>query len=69
MESVIYEIRDRIAYVTINRPEKANALNFVTLSELEHVAHSFRDDIETRVVIRPTTVYRRYNIQRISWNF
>lgn len=40
-----------VATVTINRPEKANALNFVTLSELEHVAHSFRDDIETRVVI------------------
>ena len=40
-----------IAIVTINRPEKANALNYATLLELEHVALDFREDIETRAVI------------------
>ena len=42
---------EMVATVTINRPEKANALNYVTLSELEHAALSFREDIDTRVVI------------------
>lgn len=37
--------------VTIHRPEKANALNYATLLELEHVALGFREDIETRAVI------------------
>ncbi len=40
-----------IATVTFNRPDKANALNFDHLSEIEHVALSFRDDADTRVVI------------------
>tara|TARA_A100001037_G_scaffold295877_1_gene315588 strand:- start:320 stop:1108 length:789 start_codon:yes stop_codon:yes gene_type:complete len=40
-----------IATVTFNRPDKANALNYDHLSEIEHVALSFRDDAETRAVI------------------
>lgn len=40
-----------IATVTFNRPDKANALNFEHLSEIEHVALSFREDADTRVVI------------------
>ena len=40
-----------IATVTFNRPDKANALNYDHLAEVEHVALSFRDDAETRVVI------------------
>ena len=40
-----------IATVTFNRPEKANALHFGHLAEIEDVALSFRDDADTRVVI------------------
>ena len=40
-----------IATVTFNRPEKANALNFAILCEIEHAALTFREDIDTRVVI------------------
>lgn len=40
-----------IATVTFNRPEKANALNFEHLVEIEDVALSFREDPDTRVVI------------------
>jgi len=40
-----------IAQVTFNRPEKANALNFDHLLEIETAALEFRDDLETRVVI------------------
>jgi len=40
-----------VATVTLNRPDKANALNFKLLSEIEEVALGFREDVETRVVI------------------
>ncbi len=40
-----------VARVTFNRPDKANALHFDHLSEIEAVAHSFRDEAEIRVVI------------------
>lgn len=42
---------DHVAIVTMNRPEKANALNYEHLEEIEDVAFAFRDDAETRVVI------------------
>lgn len=40
-----------IACVTFNRPEKANALNYGLVMEIEAAALSFRDDVTTRVVI------------------
>ena len=42
---------DHVATVTINRPEKMNALSFEVLEELEEVAWSFRTDGDTRVVV------------------
>jgi enoyl-CoA hydratase len=43
--------QDHIATVTFNRPEKANALNYTHLEEIEQASLAFRDDAETRVVI------------------
>ncbi len=40
-----------IATVEFNRPDKANALHYDHLAEIEDAALSFRDDPETRVVI------------------
>jgi len=34
LQSLIYEVRDKVAYVTINRPTKMNALNRAVLREL-----------------------------------
>ena len=45
------ERRDRIATVTFNRPDRANALNYEHLAEIEDAALAFRDDAETRAVI------------------
>lgn len=50
-EHLTIEKKDHVATVTFNRPAKANALNFQHLAEIEDAALSFRDDVETRVVI------------------
>lgn len=50
-EHLIIEKKDHLATVTFNRPEKANALNYSHLAEIESAALSFRDDADTRVVI------------------
>ncbi len=40
-----------VAFVRFNRPKTANSLNYDHLNEIEHCAHSFRDDGNTRVVV------------------
>ena len=50
-EHLIIERKGHVALVTFNRPQRANALNFDHLAEIEAAALSFRDDVETRVVI------------------
>ena len=45
------ERREAIAIVTLNRPERANALGYDLTQELEHCALALREDIATRVVI------------------
>lgn len=40
-----------IASVTLNRPERRNALSPDMLADLERVATEFRDDLDTRIVI------------------
>jgi enoyl-CoA hydratase len=50
-ENLVYEIADRIATVTINRPKVLNALNLTTIAELEAAFRVARDDAAVRVVI------------------
>jgi len=49
--ALIYEKRDKIAYITINRPEAKNALDPVTLKELADAWIDFRDDPNVWVAI------------------
>ena len=37
LQNVLYEARNRIAYVTVNRPKVLNALNDQTMEELKHI--------------------------------
>ncbi len=50
-ETLRLEKRDRIAYATINRPEKHNAITGRVIGDLEDCFHALRDDTEVRVVI------------------
>jgi enoyl-CoA hydratase len=50
-ESILLERRDGIARVTLNRPEKLNALSGDLLDELEQACDELEADYETRVVI------------------
>lgn len=50
-ENTLLERRGRVALLTINRPEKLNALNIATRKELADALDELRDDSEIRVVI------------------
>jgi enoyl-CoA hydratase len=50
-ETILLDRRDRVAVITINRPEKRNALNIQTRAEGAAVLDELRNDDSVRVVI------------------
>ena len=50
-DEVLYEKKGRIAYVTINRPERRNALNLPAMRLLAMAWTDFREDPETWIAI------------------
>jgi enoyl-CoA hydratase len=50
-ENLLYEKRDRIGFITFNRPKLLNALNRRTMEELNQVLIAVREDVDVRVVI------------------
>jgi enoyl-CoA hydratase/carnithine racemase len=50
-EYILFERRDRIAVITINRPDRMNAINPQTSAELHDAWSRFRDDPELWVAI------------------
>ncbi|MBU1740005.1 MAG: enoyl-CoA hydratase/isomerase family protein [Proteobacteria bacterium] len=51
METLIYEVKDDIGRLTLNRPEALNAINQTMLDELEAFWAQRRHDLDTRVII------------------
>ena len=51
LKNLLYEVLDNIATITINRPDKLNALNHDTLSELNLVVEKIKTDESVHVVI------------------
>lgn len=51
MEPIIYEKRDHIGYVTLNRPEVLNCFNYDTLKLLGCIVEEIHTDKEVRAVI------------------
>src|SRR5258706_3512250 len=50
-KSFLYEERDRIATITLNRPERLNAITFEVYHELTDFFAKLRDEKDVRVVI------------------
>jgi enoyl-CoA hydratase len=50
-ENLLYEKRDRIGFVTFNRPKVLNALNRKTMEELRDILIAAREDDDVRVLI------------------
>jgi enoyl-CoA hydratase len=50
-ENLLYEKRDSIAFITLNRPKVLNALNRQTLEELQRALVEAREDAAVRVLI------------------
>jgi len=50
-ENLLYEKRDRIGFITFNRPKVLNALNRKTMEELRDILTAAREDDEVRVLI------------------
>ena len=49
--NILFEKKNAIVYVTVNRPKVLNALNMATMEELRTAFHDIKDDAEVRVVI------------------
>ena len=49
--NLIYSIQDRVNTISINRPEKLNALNIETFSEIDHAIKSSVANSEVRLII------------------
>jgi len=49
--NLLYEVKESIATVTINRPDKLNALNHETMAELKELFAAIKNDDSVNVVI------------------
>jgi enoyl-CoA hydratase/carnithine racemase len=50
-ESLLYDIDDRVAIITINRPERRNALSWTVMTELRRAFAKAKADPDVRVVV------------------
>ena len=51
MDHILYEVSDRVAVITLNRPEVANAQNAELLDDLDAAWTGAADDDEVRVIV------------------
>ena len=50
-ENIIYEIKDEIGTITLNRPKVLNAVNYPMMREIMQVLDSAEDDKKVRVIV------------------
>lgn len=51
MNYITYEVKNRIGYITLNRPEKRNALNYEVVGELKEAFTQAELDEQVKVII------------------
>jgi enoyl-CoA hydratase len=49
--AIIYQIKDRVAFITLNRPEKRNAMNGQLLGELDAALADAETDRNVRIIV------------------
>jgi enoyl-CoA hydratase len=49
--NILYVVEEKIAFLTINRPKRLNALNVDTIEEIGHALARARNADEVRVII------------------
>jgi len=50
-ETLLYDVRDQLATITLNRPKVLHALNAQVFDELEHVFRAIAPDANVRVIL------------------
>ena len=50
-DNVLYEAADRIAWITVNNPDKLNALDRATVGEIAAAGKEAQDDASIRVIV------------------
>jgi enoyl-CoA hydratase/carnithine racemase len=48
---ILYQVQDKIAWITLNQPEKMNRLNFANMKELARLVAKADEDPEVRVIV------------------
>jgi methylglutaconyl-CoA hydratase len=48
---VLYEVKERVGYITLNRPEKRNALSFEFVNEIKSVLSRAEADPDCKVIV------------------
>lgn len=51
LETLIFDIKDQVAYITLNRPDAANGINIAVAKDLVQAAIHCDEDPEIRVVV------------------
>ena len=67
-QTIIYEVRDQIAFVTFNRPESMNAVNRQMARDLVDACKQIEDDNAIRIAIftgaGDKSIFRRHGFER-----
>ena len=50
-ENLLYEVHERVATITLNRPERLNAINYSMPRELRLAVEAAHDDHEVHVMV------------------
>jgi methylglutaconyl-CoA hydratase len=51
MKYILYDVRNQIAFITLNRPEKSNALSFEVVTELKAAFKEAEEDDQVSIII------------------
>jgi enoyl-CoA hydratase len=60
-DEVRYEVRDRVAYITINRPERRNALSYAVMTRLVELFASCNGDPDVWAIVITGTGGRAFS--------